>query len=196
MRRITLLLLTLVLLVPAVSHAGRSAAGDGSLVVSNADGVITVQVKGVIFGHFDHGSLTVLDFKADGNALPTVSSAKQKLSGAKLNVVYSGSDVRFLFPDGKYTLRFEGSGIDLSAVGRGTVQFASKSPLDDGTVALNGAKALPMSAVGSVATFGGTLAVTATPTTEKTTTTTEKTTNNAAGTSSSNANGTTNTAKP
>jgi len=196
MRRLTLLLLTLALVVPAASYAGRWAAGDGSLVVSNADGVITVQVKGVIFGHFDHGSLTVLDFKAEGNGLPTVSSAKQKLSGAKLNVVYSGSDVRFLFPDGKYTLRFEGSGIDLSAVGKGTVQFAAKSPLDDGTVALNGARAVPMSAIGSVATFGGTTAVTATTTTEKTTNTTEKPVNATLTTSSSNVSGTGNGAKP
>src|SRR5262245_48776513 len=117
MRRLTLLLLLVALVVPTASHAGRAAQGDGSLVVSNVDGVITVQVKGVIFGHFDHGSMTVLEFKADGNALPTVSSAKQKLSGAKLNVVYSGSDVRFLFPDGKYTLRFDATGVDLSAVG-------------------------------------------------------------------------------
>ena len=45
--------------------AARTAPGDGSLVVSNADGALTVQGKGVIFGHFDRGKMTCLDYKAD-----------------------------------------------------------------------------------------------------------------------------------
>ena len=88
---------------------GALAPGDGSLVVSNADGVLTVEVKGVIFGHFDRGKMTVLDWKADDkSALPTVSGAKMDVKGAKANVVYTGTDVRFLFPSGKYKLKFDG----------------------------------------------------------------------------------------
>jgi hypothetical protein len=161
MRRLVPLLLALALLVPTAALAGKAAPGDGSLVVSNADGVLIVQVKGVIYGHFDRGKLTVLDYKADSlSALPTVSGAKMDLKGAKANVVYSGSDVRFLFPSGNFTLKFEGSGIDLSAVGKGTLKVTSRSAFDDGTVAVNGQKptALP-----SVASFGGSsLSVTAT----------------------------------
>jgi len=39
------LLLALALVVPSAALAGRSAQGDGSLVVANADGTLTVQVK-------------------------------------------------------------------------------------------------------------------------------------------------------
>jgi hypothetical protein len=162
MRRIILLLLALVLLAPLAASAARAASGDGSLVVSNADGVLTIQLKGVIFGHFDHGRLTVVDYKTDTpNALVTVSGAKMDLKGAKANVVYSGNDVRFLFPSGTFTLKFEGSGIDLSAVGKGSLKATGKSALDDnGTVAVNGLKATPLP---SVAVFGGSpLAVVAT----------------------------------
>jgi hypothetical protein len=160
MRRIALLLLLAVTLaLPAASVAGRTAPGDGSLVVSNADGVLTVKVTGVIYGHFDRGKMTVLEYKAENNALPTVSGAKMELKGAKINVVYSGNDVRFLFPSGTFKLKFDGSGIDLSAVGKGTLQVAGKSSLEDGTVALNGGRPTPLP---SVASFGGSsLAVTA-----------------------------------
>jgi hypothetical protein len=161
MRRIAFLLLALALVVPSAALAGRSAQGDGSLVVANADGTLTVQVKGVIFGHFDRGRMTVVEYKADSaNALPTVSGAKWDVKGAKLNVVYNGKDVRFLFPSGTFTLKFEGTGIDLSAVGKGSLVVGGKiSPSDDGTVSVNGAKPTGLT---SLSLFGGaTLSVTA-----------------------------------
>jgi hypothetical protein len=158
MRRLAFLLLLAVLSLPTSAVAGRSGAGDGSLVVANASGVLTVQVKGVIFGHFERGTMTVLDYKADSkSALPTVSGAKMDLKGAKAHVVYSGSGVRFLFPSGKFTLRFDGSGVDLSVVGRGWLKGAV-----DGTVSVNGARAIPITAGGAAVSFGGQLSVTAT----------------------------------
>jgi len=161
MRRFALLLLALTLALPVAATASHAAPGDGSLVVTNADGTITVQVKGIVFGHFDRGKMTVLDNKADNpNALVTVSNAKMDFKGPKLNVVYSGKDVRFLFPAGSYTLRFDGNGIDLSAVGKGSLSVTGKTSAtgEDGTVSVNGAKAIPLP---SIAVFGGTtLAVT------------------------------------
>ena len=49
--------------------------------------------------------------------------------------------MRFLFPSGKYTLQFDGAGIDLSAVGKGCVAVVGEGSLDDGTISVNGAKA-------------------------------------------------------
>jgi len=179
MRRLAPLLLALALVLPAAATAGRTAPGDGSLVVSNADGTITVQVKGVIFGHFDRGRMTVIDPKADNpNALISVSNAKMDFRGAKLNVVYSGKDVRFLFPAGSYTLKFDANGVDLSAVGKGTLTVTGNTSAtgEDGIVSVNGAKATPLP---SIAIFGGsTLTVTASTdkTSDKGTTTTTTTT--------------------
>jgi hypothetical protein len=150
MRRLTLLLL-LCLALPVTALAARGAPADGSLVVSNADGVLTVDVKGVIFGHFDRGTMTVLAWKAEDNVLPTVSGAKMDVKGAKAHVVYVGADVRFLFPSGRYKLKFDADGIDLSAVGTGKLT-ATKSSLDEGTMAVNGAKPTPLA---SVVIFGG-----------------------------------------
>jgi|tagenome__1003787_1003787.scaffolds.fasta_scaffold20783397_2 hypothetical protein len=159
MRRLTLLLLLSALAAPSLALALRSGPGDGSLVVSNADGTITVQGQGVIFGHFDRGTLTVLDYKPDDTTAPSVSSAKMKLLTTKLNVVYSGSDVRFLFPGGKYTLKVEGAGVDISAVGKGKVQVVGTGLPDDGSLSVNGAKPVSVTLTGS-ASFGGASAAT------------------------------------
>jgi hypothetical protein len=132
-------------------------------VLSRANGVITVKGSGLIFGQFDRGSLTVLDYKADGSQAPTVSGAKMKLSGVRIDVVYSGNDVRFLFPGGKYTLRLDAVGIDVSAVGKGTLQISAvKGSTDDGTYSVNGAKPqLLASSLAASASYGGSSSQTA-----------------------------------
>lgn len=173
MRRLSLLLLLFVLVLPAMPGAARSTPSDGSLGVTKASGTITVQGKGLIFGHFDRGTLTVVDYRPDDTTAPTVSGAKMKLSNGSLNVVYSGSDVRFLFPGGKYTLRIDGNGIDISAVGRGNVQVVGRGSLGDGSVSVNGAKAQPLTPATATTSFGG---VTSTSV-DKVTTTTSTTTN-------------------
>jgi hypothetical protein len=89
-----------------------------------------------------------------------------KLTGVSLNVVYAGKGVRFLFPGGVYTLRIEGTGIDVSAVGRGSIQMTGKGSKNDGTVAVNGATAVPLAVAPALATYGGTSGATV----EKTTT--------------------------
>jgi hypothetical protein len=154
MRRLILLLLLSALALPALALAARSAPGDGSLVVKDANGVITLQGDGLVFGQFDRGTLTVLDYTPDSNAAPTVSGAKMKLSGGTLTVRYVGSHVRFLFPGGKYVLRFEGIGIDISAVGKGAVQVTGRGTVDDGTFAVNGSKALLLTPLPSWAFYG------------------------------------------
>src|SRR5206468_1197 len=132
MRKLCLLLLASLLLVPAAALADRSSSNGGSLVISDATGKLTVSGHGLIFGHLDRGTITVVgDYKPDDNtALPSVSGAKMKFAGG--NVVYSGSDVRFLFPGGRYTLVVDGSSIDLSAVGTGKLSAVGRGSAEDG----------------------------------------------------------------
>ena len=152
MRKLWLTLLTGALLVlPAVATAGRGAPGDGSLVVTDASGRMTVSGHGLIFGHLDRGSIVVVgEYKPDDNtSLPSVSGARLRLSGA--NVVYTGSDVRFLFPAGRYTLILDGTGIDISAVGSGriTAPYAFS-----GNVALDGGHVQPLDSVVGTLVYG------------------------------------------
>jgi hypothetical protein len=137
MRKLSLLLLASLLLIPAAAFADRGSNG-GSLVISDAIGKLTVSGHGLIFGHLDRGTITVIgDYRPDDNAaLPSVSGAKLKFAGG--NIVYSGSDVRFLFPGGRYTLVVDGSGIDLSAVGTGKLSAVGRGSAEDGWVTIDG----------------------------------------------------------
>jgi hypothetical protein len=143
MRRLSLILLVC-LLLPAGALARGSAAGDGSLDVRDAWArAIDIQGTGVIFGHIDQGTLTVVEYDPSGPTSPQVSGAPWKVVGN--TVRYSGSDVRFLFPSGHYRLRLEGAGIDISAVGKGLFTAAGLGTPDDGTVTVNGVKTQQLS---------------------------------------------------
>jgi len=154
MRRLALSLLVLALALPPVGLAARSAIGDGGLVVSDANGTVVVQGKGVIFGHIERGALTVVgEYKPDDSTAPSVSGAKMAFN-ANLDVVYSGRDVRFMFPGGKYTLRFDGLGIDISAVGKGVVVATGFGSLDGGTISVNGSKPVALGPRPTTANYG------------------------------------------
>ena len=66
--------------------------------------------------------------------------------------------MRFLFPSGTFTLRFDGAGIDLSAVGKGWVAASEKGGDVEGTISVNGAKPSPLPLV---VAFGSQFSVTA-----------------------------------
>ena len=154
MRKLCLIALASLLILPAAAWAERGAAGDGSLGIANASARVTVSGHGLIFGHVDRGSVTVVgDYKPDNHsALSSVSGAKLKVVGG--NVVYSGSDMRFFFPGGRYTLIIDGVGIDASAVGNGKFSAIGKGLSDDGTVTVDGGQAQPIDAVTGVVSYG------------------------------------------
>ena len=159
------MLLAAALAVPAVALAVDRAIGDGSLAVSGASGTIYIQGSGVIYGHFDQGTLMVLQYKPDdGVSVPAVSSAKVKLTRG--TGVFTASDVRFLLPSGHYTIELIASGVDVSAVGKGTVVASSPSQTDssvtplagstvNGTISVNGGTPLALTKGSTSQTFGG-----------------------------------------
>jgi len=153
MRRFLTVLLAVLVLAPA-ALADRRAAGDGALAVSGASArVIAVKGSGLIFGHIDQGTLTVISYDAAGASAPQITGATPKIVGNA--VVYSGADIRFLFPNGRYSLRFEGTGIDISAVGKGNVTALGLGTGHDGTLTANSGDSEPLSVLSTNASFGG-----------------------------------------
>ena len=146
-RKLSLILFAC-LLLPAAALAERVAAGDGSLVVSDASGKLTLSGRGLIFGHLDHGTITVSDYKPDDTTVPSISGAKMKLSGG--NVVYTGTNVRFLFPGGRYAITIEGINIDISAVGTGKLVAIGAGFIDDGSFTADGGRSQSIDFAGSV----------------------------------------------
>jgi len=154
MRKLCLVLLASLLLVPAAALAERGSSGDGSLVVNNAVARLSVSGHGLIFGHLDRGSITIVgDYRPDDNtALPSVSGARMRFTGS--NIVYSGTDVRFLFPSGRFVLILDGTGIDISAVGTGKLTAVGKGSPDDGTVTVDGSVPVEVDDVLGTITWG------------------------------------------
>ena len=153
MRKALLLLFACVLLAPAVAFGSRLAPGDGSLVVTDANAQLSIAGQGLIFGHLDSGTVTIVgDYRpANNNALSTVTGAKQTIVGN--NIVYTGSDVRFYFPSGKYSLIVDGTGIDISAVGKGSLSGLGRGFADDGSFTIDRIKSRSIDALGTF-TFG------------------------------------------
>jgi hypothetical protein len=132
-------LTALALVVPTAALAAPVAAGDGSLALNNASGTIYVSGRGVIYGHFDSGTLLVLDYKPDdGVSTPAISSGKAKWT--KASGAFAGTDVRFLLPSGRYTIELIAVGLDASAVGKGSIVATGLGSTDDGSYTVNGGK--------------------------------------------------------
>jgi hypothetical protein len=145
MRKLCLILAVAALATPAVVAAADRSVGDGSLSVSDASGTIVIQGRGVVYGHFDDGTLMVLDYRPDDPAsVASISSGKFRYAYTRGTGAFTGGDVRFLFPSGRYTIELVSSGIDLSAVGRGSVVatagLLAGSVPQAGTLSADGAK--------------------------------------------------------
>jgi hypothetical protein len=161
MRRICLIsVASLGLALGAVAVPGALAAtlwgtgGGGSLAVSGANGSLVVSGQGVIFGYLDQGSLLVFRYSPDSSTDAISVEGASARSGSGVTI-YSGSQVRFLLPAGRYTVEVVGSGIDVSAVGRGTINVsASTSTVSTGSLALNGGRPASFAKVAVPASFG------------------------------------------
>jgi hypothetical protein len=154
MRRLPFVFFSLLLLAFATTAlAGSVASGDGSLVVAGANArIIVVHGSGLIFGHIKQGTLTVVDYKGDPSG-PQVNGSILKLPSGSATQ-YSGSDIRFLFPNGQYSLLFDGVGIDISAVGKGAVSATGVGSANDGSVGTNGGTGLPLGLTPRTLVFG------------------------------------------
>jgi len=150
------LLAVLALAIPAGALAAPAAVGDGSLALNSASGTIYVSGRGLIYGHFDSGTLMVLDYRPDdGASVPIVSSGKGKFVKGTGSGVYSGTDVRFLLPSGRYTIELIGVGIDASGVGKGSMVATGLGSADDGSYTVNGGKPQLLGKVPTGDVFGG-----------------------------------------
>jgi hypothetical protein len=159
MRRLLTMLALALLAVPTAAVAARMAPGDGTFVVRKATGKITITGKGIIFGRFDSGTLTIVDYNTDDAVDPQVSGADRKVAlPGDGKWQYKGDNVRFRFIGGRYKLVFSGAtGVDLSAVGSGKATLTGAGPFfvgDYGSVSADGAKFQSLTLAPLTVSFG------------------------------------------
>jgi hypothetical protein len=145
MRRLCFILLCGLVTVPAALAAAR-ASGDGVLELTKVNGtVVLTGTRGTLWGQMDKGRVVVSDpVVGDGQVL--VSGAESKKAGVLAGTtVYSGIDLRFRVTGGRYRLSLKGAGIDLTAVGVGTVQLSGDLLASNpGSYELDSGKWLPV----------------------------------------------------
>ena len=153
MRRLPVILgLILALAVPAAALAATSGAADGSLVVKNGSApagtpVVVLQITGSVIGQIGANGKLVIDAgpNADASAEPLVTGAGLPSDSTRSATaqVWRGNSVnsfKFRAIGGTYTILVYGSGVNLVAVGTGTVKLAGMpdTPSGDGRYSLNG----------------------------------------------------------
>jgi hypothetical protein len=154
MRRLCLILLCGLVAVPAALAAAH-ATGDGVLEIRNAAGLVILNTtRGTVWGQVTRGKLVVTD-PVVGDGAVYVSGGKVSSGVADNVTIYSGKDIHFRVTGGKARLWFKGSGIDLTVVGVGTVQFTGDAFAPDrGDYAVDSGKWNPVPVTTSTVRFG------------------------------------------
>ncbi|MGE5272609.1 MAG: hypothetical protein ACM3QU_02400 [Verrucomicrobiota bacterium] len=145
MRRLVLLALVVALALPVAAWAAASLPGDGTLVVDNGNGLVTIRARGGILGRFVTGNMVISDLDLADGKVPVVYGAEtiQPLGGGRTR--YSGDDLRFRMIGGLFRVQINAIGIDVSAVGRGVATLDASGFTDfPGRYSLNGGPFQPL----------------------------------------------------
>lgn len=140
--RILVLLCALATLVATASIAGAGEPNTGTLSVERGRGVVMVDLRGSLLGRLAAGSLRVTDHTPNDRYVALVAGRRitQERVGPK-TVLYRGIGLRFRMLGGGFRVVARGSGISLSAVGRGVVTLEAEPRFagdDAGVYSLDG----------------------------------------------------------
>jgi hypothetical protein len=136
-RIVLLVALTTALTVPATLSAGT---GDGMLSVKRGRGQIGLRLNGTVIGRLGNGKVQIRDQRPFDGIDPQFTGCKPKLRHPSLGMsVCQGKNIGFRALDSRYGVTVRGSGIFLSAVGRGTVTIDGAGDLgvNDGVMSFN-----------------------------------------------------------
>jgi hypothetical protein len=147
MRRLAVISVSLLALaVPAAAWAMAQAPGDGTLVVKNGAAphgvpVVTLIVTGAAIGRVTNlGTIVIDDSTPTDSFSPEVTGYTSHQDTSYTATKWTGVNMKFRAVGGTYKITIYGSGVDLSAVGRGFVTLTGipDATTGDGTYSLNG----------------------------------------------------------
>jgi hypothetical protein len=119
MRRFLLFLgLVAALSVPAVVTA--ASLTDGTLSVKRGRATINIKLRGTVIGRMASGTIRIRDLGPYDDSIPQIRHCRLRYPNST-TIACTGKKIVFRAVDGRFVVRLKGSGIYLSAVGRGTV---------------------------------------------------------------------------
>jgi hypothetical protein len=119
----------LCVLACAVGFAGAgaaSASASTSIELLDGSGRAVLNLRGAVLGGFESGRITVTRHVGVDRVVVIVSGADWMEVVNERTTIYGGSEIRFRVFHGSWRVRIQGSGIDATAVGRGTVGLAGR----------------------------------------------------------------------
>lgn len=119
MRKTFALLALLALALPVAGLAGQRG-GEGTLTVEDGRGRVSLQVRGGVIGRLDRGVVTIYDTTPEDANNPVVTGDDKPVRFVgETGIQYAGSGLRFRIVGGGFRIVVNGTGIDLSVVGKG-----------------------------------------------------------------------------
>ena len=111
--------LTAALALPAVVAA--AAQTDGTLSIKRGRATINIKLqRGTVIGRMASGTIRIRDLGPYDNSIPQIRHCRLRYPNST-TIACTGKKIVFRAVDGRFTTRLNGSGIFLSAVGRGNV---------------------------------------------------------------------------
>jgi hypothetical protein len=106
------------------ASAGAAEPNVGTLSVEQGKGVVALDLRGSVLGRLTNGSLRVVDQTPRDRFVPLVVGRRltQERLGPR-TVLYRGQGLRFRMVGGGFKIVIRGTGISVSAVGRGAVSL-------------------------------------------------------------------------
>ncbi len=112
------MILAAALTLPATLSA--ATATDGTLSVKRGRGIVLLKFKGTAIGRLTQGKVRITDKTPFDANSPVFRHCRIRYLNPSTTLC-TGRRLSFRATDGKYVVRVQGSGMYLSAVGRGTV---------------------------------------------------------------------------
>jgi hypothetical protein len=120
MRTLTLLLCSIMVTAVVVGSAGGAPPRVGTLSVEGGKGQVTVEIKGNVIGRVANGTVRIVDQTPRDRFAPFVQGRKLKITRINAKTtLWKGQAIRFRMLGGSSKIVIKGTGISVSAVGRG-----------------------------------------------------------------------------
>ncbi len=124
-----------------VPLAAADTPADGTLSVKRGRGALVLKLKGTVIGRVNNGRIQIRDLRPlDANDPKITCRTRIRHIGAG-TWVCKGRKIGFRVDDGRFNVNVQGSGIWISAVGRGpgTVDGAGENGVSDGMMSIDDA---------------------------------------------------------
>jgi hypothetical protein len=121
--------------------AAADPPGDGTLSVKRGRGALVLKLKGTVIGRVKSGRIQIKDFRPLDINDPKISCRTHTRRIGLGTWVCKGRNIGFRVDDGRFNVNVRGSGIWISAVGRGpgTVDGAGDQGVSDGMMSIDNA---------------------------------------------------------